>query len=117
MLQMAENAVMCKMTGAAALHVVLLRVVFAQDAFEVFGWKAETVFTYGDLNARFDELAKSLNGEQLKGSAWKARPKAVRKALFPVVLGALWRIRWAMNVIDERLSEMEDQNEAETDAE
>ena len=63
---------MYKMTGAAALHVVLLRVAFAQDAFEVFGWKADAVYTIVDVRLRYDELARGLNGEQ-----WKAREPSV----------------------------------------
>ena len=103
---------MYKMTGAAALHVVLLRVAFAQDAFEVFGWKADAVYTIVDVRLRYDELARGLNGEQ-----WKAREPSVRKALFPVVMGALSRVGWAMQIIYARLEVMDDHSGDKTDAE
>ena len=100
------------MTGAAAMHMLLMRISHAQDAFAVLGWKADTLYTFADVKSRFDELAKSLNGEQ-----WKARPQAVRKALFPVLMGALNRVGWAMRIIYARLDVMNDQSGGETDAE
>ena len=112
LLQMRETAVMRAMTGAAALHVLLMRVMFAQDAYAVFGWKADTLYTIADVRSRFDELAKALNGDK-----WHARTKAVRKALFPVVMGALGRVGWAMNIIYARLEVMNDLSDGETDVE
>ena len=45
-----------KITGTAALHVLLMRLTFAQDAWEVFGWKADSVYTMADVKSRFGEL-------------------------------------------------------------
>ncbi len=103
---------MPKMTGAAAMHVMLLRISKTQDAYEVFGWKADTLYTIVDVRSRFDELAKGVNGEQ-----WKTQPKVARKALFPVVMGTLRRIRWAMEIIYARLDVMDNQSGGETDME
>lgn len=111
-MQMCETAVMRAMTGAAALHVLLMRVVFAQDAYAVFGWTADTLYTLVDIRSRFDEIAKTLNSEP-----WQARTNAVRKALFPVVIWALGRLGWAMHIIYARLEVMDDQSGGETDAE
>ena len=52
---------MTRMTGAAALHVLLMRIGLAQDAYEMYGWTADTVFTWADVQARwaeFDEVVK-----------------------------------------------------------
>ena len=103
---------MTRMTGAAALHVLLLRVAFAQDAFEVFGWTARTLYTTADVRSRFDELAKALNDDK-----WHARTRAVQKVLHPVVLGALRRVGWAMSIIFARLKVMNDLSDGETDVE
>ena len=108
----AGGVVMTGMTGAAAQHVLLMRVAFAQDAFEVFGWTARTLYTIADVRSRFDELAKALNGDK-----WHARTRAVQKALFPVVMGALGRVGWAMNIIYARLEVMDDLSDGETDVE
>ena len=57
----AGGAVMTRMTGAAALHVLLMRIGLAQDAYEMYGWTADTVFTWADVQARwaeFDEVVK-----------------------------------------------------------
>ena len=108
----AGGAVMTRMTGAAALHVLLLRVAFAQDAFEVFGWTAETVFTRADMEARWVEFDEVMDARD-----WRSYPKAVRAALRPVRKGAYRRFIWAMDIVCARLMEMDDLSDGETDVE
>ena len=57
----AAGVVMTRMRGAAALHVLLMRVAFAQDAFEMYGWTAETVFTFDDVKARWTYQLQQLD--------------------------------------------------------
>ncbi len=47
---------MCPVTGAAALHVLLMRVGCAQDVYEVFGWTADTVFTRAEMHEKWTEF-------------------------------------------------------------
>ena len=110
---MPANAVMCKMTVRAALHVLLVRMAFAQDAFEVFGWKAGAVFTRAELEARDDEF-----DAVMAGGLWpKFEPETVRLALMAVVRGAYFRWMWAFEVLFAELDVMDEQSGGETDAE
>ena len=80
----AGGVVMTRMTGAAALHVLLMRVAFAQDAFEVFGWTADSVFTRADWEARdaeFEEVMDSLDNIE-----WRRHTVSVRALI------ALYRV-------------------------
>jgi hypothetical protein len=111
-LNMSKNVVMCKMTGAAALHVLLIRIAFAQDAFEVFGWTARTLFTLADYqvrNAEFDDVMDERD--------WRTYTKVVRAALRPVRKGVYRRFIWAMDIVCARLMVMDDLSDGETDHE
>ncbi len=103
------------MTGAAALHVLLVRVSFARDAFEVFGWTTETVFTRAEMRARWTEFHEIMDYDQ--DPVWRRQTKAVRQAVKAVVLGAsnLWI--WAMGIVAARLEVLDDQSGGETDME
>ena len=101
-----------QISGSAAIHVLLMRLAFAHDAFDVFGWKAASVYTMADVKSRFAELSVVLDGRD-----WPRRSRAVRKALFPCVMGALGRIAWAMQVVLSRLAVMDAQSDGDTDAE
>ena len=106
------TTVMKQMTGSAAMHVVLLRVARAKDAFDVFGWKAASVYTMADVRSRFAELSVVLDGRD-----WPRRSRAVRKALFPFIMEAIVIIGWAMQVVLSRLAVMDAQSDGDTDAE
>ena len=106
------TTVMKQMTGSAAMHIVLLRVARAQDAFDVFGWTAASVYTMADIKSRFHELSQVLDGRD-----WPRRSRAVRRALFPFVMGALGRIAWAMQFVLSRLAVMDAQSDGDTDTE
>ena len=113
----AGGAVMTRMRGAAALHVLLMRVAFAQDAFEVFGWTADSVFTRADWEARdteFEEVMDSLDNIE-----WRRHTVSVRAliALYRVVLRAYDRSIWAQGIIYARLRVMDEQSGGETDVE
>ncbi len=80
---------MPKMTGTAAMHVMLLRISKARDAYEVFGWTAATVFTFAEMQARWDEFHEVMHHEF--DLVWRRQPAAVRAAFQAVFLGALRR--------------------------
>ena len=105
-------AVMLPLTGSAAMHVLLMRVSLARDAYEVFGFTANSVFTRVEVRLRFVEHGRALNSEH-----WMSRTRAVRDALYPFVLGAFHRILWSLDIIATRLDQMDDQSGGETDAE
>jgi hypothetical protein len=107
---MPETTVMPKMTGAAALHVLLMRISRARDAYEVFGWTADTVFTRADMHALWAEF-----GEVMDGKDWRRHAKTVWKAL--VVIGDYQRWIWAMPIVAAREQVMDDLSDDETDAE
>jgi hypothetical protein len=106
---------MPKMTGAAAQHVMLLRVSRARDAYEVFGWTAATVFTFAEIRARSDEFREVMDYDQ-SPVLWR-QPKAVRKAFRKVRLGAFKRWTWAMQIVADRELVMDDLSAEETDME
>ena len=106
---------MPKMTGAAALHVMLWRISNARDAYEVFGWTATTVFTFKDMKARWTEFHEAMDYDYLL--VWCTQPAAVRKAFRAVRLGAFERWKWAMEIVAIRQQVMEDLSDEETDAE
>ena len=113
----AGGVVMTRMTGAAALHVLLMRVAFAQATFEAFGWTAASVFTRADWAARdaeFDEVMDSLDSID-----WRRHPVTTRAliALHRVVLRAYDRSIWAQGIIYARLRVMDEQSGGETDVE
>lgn len=106
------TALMTKITGAAALHVLLMRLALAQDAYDVFGWKADMVFTMADVSSRFRELLRCLDSDD-----WKQRSRAVRTLLFPLLIGAFGRLRWASQIVLSRLAVMDMQSDDDTDTE
>ena len=106
------TALMTKITGAAALHVLLMRLALAQDAYDVFGWKAASVYTMTDVSLRFRELLQVLDSKD-----WKKRSKTVRRVLFPFVIAAFGRIRWASQIVLSRLVVMDAQSDEDTDVE
>ncbi len=106
---------MPKMTGAAAMHVMLLRISKAQDAYEVFGWTDATVFTFADMKARWAEFHEAMDYDQ--SPVWWRQPKAVRKAFRAVRMGAFKRWIWAMDIVADREQGMDDLSDEETDME
>ncbi len=116
-----SNAVMRPVTGAAALHVLLMRVGFAQDAYEVFGWTAPTVFTRAEMHEKWTEFDEGMAYAQVPAwrtcPVWRTQPKAVRKAYRAVILGAYRIWIWAIDIVAARLELMEDLSDNETDME
>ena len=101
-----------QISGSAAIHVLLMRLAFAHDAFDVFGWKADVVFTMADATSRFRQLLQVVDGK-----GWRKRARPVRKLLFPFIMEAIVIIGWAMQVVLSRLAVMDAQSDDDTDAE
>ena len=114
-IQHTDMALMPKMTGAAAQHVMLLRISKAQDAYEVFGWTAATVFTFADMEARWAEFHEAMNHDDL--AVWRRQPADVREAVKEVMMGAFARWQWAMDIVADRQAVMHDLSGGETDME
>jgi hypothetical protein len=111
-----EMALMPRMTGAAAQHVVLMRVAFAQDAYEVFGWAAASVFTYAEMRARTAAFIQDMRYVPSL-AVWRMVTPAERQAARAVHMAAYMRFRWAMPIVADREQVMHDQSDEETDAE
>ncbi len=99
-------------TGSAGLHVLLMRVSQARDAYEVFGMTANTVYNNLDMRVCFHQTARALNSQ-----TWQVSTTQVRMALYPFVLGAFARIMWALDIVEARLAVMDVQSDNETDTE
>ena len=56
-----ETILTAPMTGAAAMHVLVLRVWSARDEYDVFGWTPDTPFTRQDVLCRFEEMMEVLD--------------------------------------------------------
>jgi hypothetical protein len=108
------TTLMKKITGPAALHMLLMRVGWAKDAFAVFGWRNTygIVYTMDDVKTRLHEMCAVLDGK-----GWKLHSSAVRKVLFPVMMSVFKRIQWAMRLVVDRLAEMDAQSDLDTDGE
>jgi hypothetical protein len=98
------------LTGAAALHVLLMRVSHAQDAYGVFGWHPHSVYTHAELRLLLDESVRVL-----RAFDHRVHPASVLRVLFSFVLGAYARVNWAMPIVYDRLDVMDDQSAGETD--
>ena len=95
-------------TGAAALHTALMQVLFAQDAYGVFGYTADTVFTARELEGRWLQLLHDLGGYS---------PLAVHQDLRVFSLAAIQRIYSASGTLFARLDQMTYESGEETDVE
>jgi hypothetical protein len=71
----------------------------------VYGWTPDTVYTIADVQSLTDELAEVLGAEE-----WRARRRAVRRALFSVLVGTFVRVTWVMQIIYDRLDVMDAQS-------
>jgi hypothetical protein len=100
------------LANAAALHVVLLRVLHAPDAFAVFGLRRDAPFTRAGFMARVDEVHRALAGAE-----YRRHPRPVRRLLFPLFIAAHARVFAALHVVFARLAVLDDQSDNETDAE
>ncbi len=107
-----SRALIPPLANAAALHVLLMRVSHAPDAFAVFGLRPDSVFTHADFIARAEAIQRALSRDEYRRHA---RPE--RHLLFPVVIAAFARVAWAMRVVHARLEALDAQSENETDAE
>jgi hypothetical protein len=108
---------MPRMTGAAALHVLLMRMSQAQDAYEVFGWTARTLFTRTDMDVRDTEFEEVMG--MFDRTDWRRHPVRQRDriALFRVAIGAYSRWIWAMDILYARLAVLDGQSGGDTDTE
>ncbi len=112
---------MLPFTGAAALHVLLMRISHAQDAYAVYGLRPDSVYTHSvracpcashtDMQACFDEVFAVFCDHVHNYTL------AVRMALHPSIVGAMRRATWAMPIIAARLAAMDEQSAGETDTE
>jgi hypothetical protein len=109
-------ALMLRMTGATAQHVMLLRVAYAQDAYAVFGWTAATVFTFAEMRARTAEFVEVMRYNP-DLAVWHMLPFAEWRAARAIYAGAFARWRWAMDIVAAREQVMDDLSDNETDAE
>jgi serine/threonine protein kinase len=89
-------------------RVILLDLGLAQDAYEMYGWTAETVFTFEDVQARWTEF------DEVMKRGWRRHPPSVRKALCVVVKGARRRWVWSIDIIMARLEVMDALSDSET---
>jgi hypothetical protein len=107
-----SRALLPPLANAAALHVLLMRISHAPDAFAVFGWRPDAVYTHADFMARVDEIQRALTRDE-----YRRHPRPVRRLLYPVIAGAFARVAWALHVVYARLAVLDEQSENETDVE
>jgi hypothetical protein len=107
-----SRALIPPLANAAALHVLLMRISHAPDAFAVFGLRPDAVFTHADFMARVAEIHGAVTIAE-----YHRHPRPVRRLLFPVFIAAHVRIRAALHVVFARLAVLDDQSDNETDAE
>lgn len=84
-----ETAVMTRITGAAALHTVLMRIMYAQDEHEVLGHD-NGLFEMEHVQLLFESAFEVLRRENVM---------RVQPLLMPIAREALQRVRWACNTI------------------
>ena len=111
-----EMALMQRMTGAAAQHVQMMRVMFARDAYEVFGWTAASVFTYAEMRARTIAFLEDM-GYVPSRPVWRMLTPDERHAARAAVIEAYQRWNWALPIVAAREQVMDNQSGGETDAE
>jgi hypothetical protein len=111
-----EMALMPRMTGAAAQHVLLMRVAFAQDAYEVLGWTAASLFTHAEIMARTTAFIQDMRYTPVR-AVWRMLTPAERHAARAAWTAAYDRLRWALPIVFDREHVMADQSGGETDAE
>ena len=100
---------MPRMTGAAAQHVLLMRVAFAQDAYEVLGWTAASVFTHPELMARTTAFIQDMRYAPVR-AVWRMLTQAERHAYRAAWTAAYDRLRWALPILFDREGVMADQS-------
>jgi hypothetical protein len=101
-----ETALMKPMTGAAALHTVLIRVAFARDAFEVLGIDCDRC-TRELVEQQFKVLGEVVHPCNVRKAmlGQGLTPSTVRKAMkhfrvvMPFAWGAYFRMKWARRTL------------------
>ena len=83
------TTVMKQMTGAAALHTVLMRISYAQDEHEVLGHD-NGLFEMEEVQLFFEAAFEVLRRDNVM---------RVQPLLMPISRKALERVRWACNTI------------------
>ncbi len=111
-----EMTLMQRMTGAAAQHVQMMRVAFALDAYEVFGWTDASVFTFAEMLARTAAFSQDMRYPPSR-AVWRMLTPAERQAARTVWIAAYDRLRYALPIVADREQVMDDQSDEETDAE
>jgi hypothetical protein len=107
-----SRALIPPLANAAALHVLLMRISHAPDAFAVFGLRPDSVYTHADFIARAEAMQRVLSRDEYRRHA-----RRERRLLFPVVVRAFARVAWAMQVVYARLGVLDAHSDNETDAE
>ena len=92
-----------KITGAAELHEVLMRVALAEDPFELFDFKSGDSFSRMEVTRRFDELAKVVHPSGVMGAFVN---KEHYNAVMPCAKEALSLMQGAKHVLFDTLDEM-----------
>jgi hypothetical protein len=98
--------------NAAALHVLLMRISHAPDAFAVFGLRPDSVYTHADFMARVAEIQRALSRDE-----YRRHPRPVRRLLYPVIVRAFVRVAFALHTVYARLAVLDAHSDNETDAE
>ena len=111
-----SRALIPPLANAAALHVLLMRISHAPDAFAVFGWRPDSVFTFADMQARTAEFVEVMRYNP-DLAVWRMLPFAEQRALRAIYTGAFRRWNWAMDIVAAREEVMDDQSAGETDTE
>jgi hypothetical protein len=81
-------------TGAAALHTLLFRIACAQDEYEVLGLDIGGLFEMEVVQLHFEAAFEVLRRDNVM---------KVEHHLEPIAKSALKRVRWACNVMFERM--------------
>ena len=77
-----ETALMTQITGAAALHELLMCVWWAHTAHAVFGWLPYTPFTREDVESRYKTMMEILDGLLVNEDMLKVEDQHERTLFF-----------------------------------
>ena len=95
--RLAQTALMKNMTGLAALHVHLIRIAFAQNAYDVLGLDAHAPYLPDIIKCRKKELMQVLDAEDLLDL--EVAVDVVDCGLGSCVLAAAERVLWATDIL------------------
>jgi len=91
-----ETALMKPMTGAAALHTVLMQVALARDAFEVLGIDCDHC-TRELVEQKYEVLVKVVHPVDVSRAL--PRGMGLYDVVMPFAWGAYFRMKWARRTL------------------